>query len=138
MSRFQPAVSCKFCYQEAYLFMVKVYIFSCTLTLCKYIFTFYDLKIQRFCLISEFFVDPTRNVNYIEKQNSEKIHRVEISLDLKTDDISVIISSNLLYLNFTKSRQKTLEAIHDSNLRRNKANLELVSYVMKPLKSTYL
>ena len=84
--------------------MVKVYIFSYTLTLCKYIFTFYDLKIQIFCLISEFFVDPTRNVNYIEKQNSEKIHRVEISLDLKTDDISVIISSNLLYLNFTKSR----------------------------------
>ena len=50
-----------------------------------------------------FFVDLTRNVNYIEKQNSEKIQRVKIRLNLKTD-ISLIISSNLLYFNFTKSR----------------------------------
>ena len=72
-------------------------------TLCKYIFTFYDLKIYRFCRISEFFVDLTRNVNLIEKQNSEKIQRVKISLNLKTNDIILLISSNLLYFNF-KSR----------------------------------
>ena len=30
-------------------------------------------KIYKFCSISEFFVDPTRTVNYIKKQNSEKI-----------------------------------------------------------------
>ena len=50
--------------------------------------------IYRFCSISEFFVDPTRNVNYIEKQNSEKIQTVKIRLNLKTNDISLIISSN--------------------------------------------
>ena len=42
---------------------------------------------SRFCRISEFFVDPTRNVNYKEKQNSEKIQRVTIRLNLKTNAI---------------------------------------------------
>ena len=77
--------SCKFCYQEVHLFMVKQ---------CIYLFI----------LNSEFFVDPTRNVNYIGKQNSEKIQRVMMGLNLKTNDISLIISSNLLCFNFTKSR----------------------------------
>ena len=121
-----------------YLWRNSVYIQLYSCTLCRCIFTFYDLKIYRFCRISEFFVDPTRNVNYIEKQNSEKIQRVKIRLNLKTNDISLIISSNLLCFNFTKSRQKTSETINDSNLRRNKVNLALVSYVMKPLKSAYL
>ena len=121
-----------------YLWRNSVYIQLYSCTLCRCIFTFYDLKIYRFCSISEFFVDPTRNVNYIEKQNSEKIQRVKIRLNLKTNGISLIISSNLLCFNFTKSRQKTSETINDSNLRRNKANLALVSYVMKPLKSAYL
>ena len=121
-----------------YLWRNSVYIQLYSCTLCRCIFTFYDLKIYRFCRISEFFVDPTRNVNYIEKQNSEKIQRVKIRLNLKTNGISLIISSNLLCFNFTKSRQKTSETINDSNLRGNKANLALVSYVMKPLKSAYL
>ena len=60
--------------------------------------------IYKFFRISEFFVDPTRNVNFIEKQNSGKIQIVKIRLNLKTDDISLIITSNLLYFNFTKSR----------------------------------
>ena len=50
------------------------------------------------------FVNPARNMNYLDKQNSEKIQRVKIRLNLKTNDISLIISSNLLYFNFTKSR----------------------------------
>ena len=50
------------------------------------------------------FVNPARNMHYIDKQNSEKIQRVKIRLNLKTNDISLIISSNLLYFNFTKSR----------------------------------
>ena len=96
------------------------------------------MKIYRFCRISEFFVDLTRNVNYIEKQNSEKIQRVQIRLNLKTNDIGLIINSNLVYCNFTKSRYKTLETMSDSNLRRNKAINALVSYVMNLLKSAYL
>ena len=75
---------------------------------------------------------------YIEKQNSEKIQTVKIRLNLKTNDIGLIISSNLLYFNFTKSRLKTLETMNVSNLRRNKADIALASYLMKPLKSTYL
>ena len=35
------------------------------------------------CRISEFFVDPIRNVNYIEKQNSEKIQRVKTQFENK-------------------------------------------------------
>ena len=75
---------------------------------------------------------------YIEKQNSEKIQTVKIILNLKTNDIGLIISSNLLYFNFTKLRLKTLETMNVSNLRRNKADIALASYLMKPLKSTYL
>ena len=59
-------ISGQFCYQE---------------TLCVLIY-------------GEFFVDPTRNVNYQEKQNSEKIQIVKIRPSLKTNDISL----------FTKSR----------------------------------
>ena len=69
-------ISGHFCYQE---------------TLCVLIY-------------GEFFVDPTRNVNYQEKQNSEKIQRVKIRLSLKTNNVILTISSNLLYFNFTKSR----------------------------------
>ena len=69
-------ISGQFCYQE---------------TLCVLIY-------------GEFFVDPTRNVNYQEKQNSEKIQRVKIRLSLKTNNVILTISSNLLYFNFTKSR----------------------------------
>ena len=51
-----------------------------------------------------FFVDPTRNVNYQEKQNSEKIQRVMIRLSVKTNDINLTISSNLLYFKTLLSR----------------------------------
>ena len=95
-------------------------------------------KIYRFFRISEFFVDPTRSVNCQEKQNSEKIERVKIRLSLKTNDIYLTINSNLLYFNFTKSGEKTLETMNVSNLRRNKVDIALASYMMKPLKSTYL
>ena len=77
-------------------------------------------------------------MNYIENQNSEKIQRVKIRLNLTTNEISLIITKNLLYFNFTESRQKTLETMNVSNLRRNKADITLASYVMKPLKSTSL
>ena len=50
------------------------------------------------------FVDPTPNLNYQEKQNSEKIQRVKKRLSLKTNDISLTISNNILYSNFMKSR----------------------------------
>ena len=57
-------------------------------------------------ILSYFWIvfDPTRNVNYQEKQNSEKIQIVKIRLSLKTNGISLTISSNLLYFNFAKSR----------------------------------
>ena len=64
--------------------MVKQCIYLVILMYFMHIFTFYDLGINyRFCRISEFFVDTTRNVNYKEKQNSEKIERVKITLNLK-------------------------------------------------------
>ena len=69
-------ISGQFCYQE---------------TLCVLIY-------------GEFFVDPTRNVNYQEKQNSEKIQRVMIRLSVKTNDINLTISSNLLYFKTLPSR----------------------------------
>ena len=85
--------------------MLKLYVFSYTHVFHANIFSPFMIWkwIYRFCSISEFFVDPTRNVNYIEKQNSEKIQRVKIWVNLKTD-VSLIISSTLLYFNFTKSR----------------------------------
>ena len=94
--------------------------------------------IYRFCRISEFFVDPTRNVNYKEKQNSEKIQRVKIRLSSKTNDVSLTISSKLSYFRFTKSRQKTLETMNVWNLSRNKVDIALANYVMNPLTSNYL
>ena len=77
-------------------------------------------------------------MNYNEKENSEKIERVKVRLNLKTNDISLTINSNLLYFNFTKSRWKTLETINVSNLRRNGVNIVLANYIMKQLKSNYL
>ena len=64
--------------------------------------------------------------------------KFKIRLNLKTNNIGLIINSNLVYCNFTKSRYKTLETMNDSNLRRNKAINALVSYVMNLLKSAYL
>ena len=106
---------------------------------CKYIFTLYDLGIDlQIFLIFEFFVDPTHHVNQKGKQNSEKIQRVKIRLNLKTNDISMTINSNLLYFNFTKSRQKTLETINVLNICRNNVDIALANCVIKQLKSTYL
>ena len=48
-------------------------------------------------------------MNYKKKQ--EKIQRVKIRLNLKTNDISLTVSSNLLYFNFTKSRSNALETM---------------------------
>ena len=51
--------------------------------LLEYIFAFYDIGINlQILLYFRIFVDPTRNVNYKEKQNSEKIQRVKIRLAL--------------------------------------------------------
>ena len=42
--------------------------------LLEYIFAFYDIGINlQILLYFRIFVDPTRNMNYKEKQNSEKI-----------------------------------------------------------------
>ena len=59
-------------------------------------------------------------------------------LNLKANNISLTISSNLLYFNFPKSRKKTSEAMNVSNLRRNNVNIALGNYVIKKLKFTYL
>ena len=48
------------------------------------------------------FVDPPRIVNHKGKQNSEKIQRVKIRPSFKANDISMTVSSNLLYFNFAK------------------------------------
>ena len=50
------------------------------------------------------FIDPTRDVNYNGKQNSEKIQRVNARHNSKANFVSLTISKNLLYFNFTKSR----------------------------------
>ena len=50
------------------------------------------------------FIDPTRDVNYNGKQNSEKIQRVNARHSSKANFVSLTISKNLLYFNFTKSR----------------------------------
>ena len=69
----------------------------------RFTFTFYDLRINFFC-ISEFCFDPTHNLNYKGKRNSEKIQRVKmIRLNLNVNNISLSIGSNLLHFNFTKS-----------------------------------
>ena len=55
--------------------------------------------------IIDLFVDPTHNLNYKGKKNSEKIQRVKMTkLNLKVNDISLSIISDLLYFHFTKSR----------------------------------
>ena len=51
-----------------------------------------------------YFVDSTRNLNDKGKYKSEKIQKVKIRLNLKAYDLSLTLSSNLLYFNFTKSR----------------------------------
>ena len=51
-----------------------LYIFSYTHVLHANTFSLeniFHFHFYRFCCISDFFLDPTRNVNYIEKQNSE-------------------------------------------------------------------
>ena len=53
-----------------------------------------------FAVFLIFFVD----VNYQENENFEKIQNVKIRLSLKTNDISLTITSNLLYFNFINSR----------------------------------
>ena len=89
--------------------------------------------------IIDLFVDPTHNLNYKGKQNSEKIQRVKMTkLNLKANDICLTIISNLLYFHFTKSRQKTLETMNISNLRRKNLNISLANYVIKQLKSINL
>ena len=74
---------CKFHYQETWCVLIYgkiLYIFSYKDVLHATIFSPFMIweKINRFCCISEFFIDPTRNVNYEGKQNSEKIQRVKI------------------------------------------------------------
>ena len=49
------------------------------------------------------FLDPTSSVTYKGKQDSEKIQRVKIRLNLKANYIGLTISSNDLYFNFPKS-----------------------------------
>ena len=86
------------------------------------------------------------NMNYKGMQNTEKIQRDKmIRHNLKANGISLTISSNLLYFNFTKSRQKTLYEVtlenlrHNvSDLRRNNVSIALANYVTKQLKSIYL
>ena len=68
-----------------------------------------------FC-ISNFFADPTRNLNYKGKQNSEKLQSVKIRLNLKANDINLNIRSNLLYFNFANSRQRTMKTKNVLNL----------------------
>ena len=67
-----------------YLFLVKLYIFSYTDVL--HIFIFYDLGINlQIFLYFRIFADPTCDVNYKRKQNSEEIQRVKIRLNLKAN-----------------------------------------------------
>ena len=69
------------------------------------ILTFYDLGINlKIFLYFRIFADPTRNMNYKGKENSEKIQRVKVRFILKANYISLTISSNRLFFNFTKSR----------------------------------
>ena len=81
-----------------------VYMFSYTDVLYANIFSPFMIweKNYRFYRIYNFFVDPTRKMNYKEKLNSEKIQRVKIRLNFEKNDIILTISSNLLYFNFTK------------------------------------
>ena len=88
-----------------YLFMVKqcIYLYSCTS--CKHIFTFYDLVIH-LQILSYFWIicrlytqrELSRKAKFWEDSKSQ------VRLSLKTNDISLTISRNLLYFNFTKSR----------------------------------
>ena len=57
-----------------------------------------------FVCISKYFVDPTRNMSYKGKQDSEKIESVKIRRNLKANYKSLTINSNLLHFNFTKLR----------------------------------
>ena len=92
--------SCKFCYQKTFCVLIygkTVYIFSYTDVLHANIFS-------PFMIWTFYFVDSTRNLNDKGKYKSEKIQKVKIRLNLKAYDLSLTLSSNLLYFNFTKSR----------------------------------
>ena len=131
-------VSCKFCYQEAYLFMVKQCIFLVILMYFMQIyfhFLFENLQILSYFWI---FCWPYSQRELYRKAKFWEDSKSPVRPNLKTNDIGLIINSNLVYCNFTKSRYKTLETMSDSNLRRNKAINALVSYVMNLLKSAYL
>ena len=113
---------------------VYILLYSCTS--CKYIFTFYGLKIN-LQILSYFWIFCWP---YTQRELYTKAKFLE---DSKSQDKAQFknrrhISSNLLYFNFTKSRWKTLETMNILNLRRNKADIALASYVMKSLKSTCL
>ena len=103
-------------------------------TSCKYIFTFCDLGINlQIFLYFQIFVDPTHNVNYKGKQNSEKIERVKIEGKLHNSDHQQHYFVLQLY-------KVTLENLRQnvSNLHRNNVNIALANYVIKLLKSIYL
>ena len=123
-----------------YLFMVKQCIYlviSCTS--CKHIFTFCDLGIN-LQIFSYFWIFCWPYIQR-ELKRKGKFWEGSKSLDqtqFETNDSSLTISSNLLYFKFSKSRYRTLEIMNVSILRRNKVDIALASYVMKPLKSTYL
>ena len=81
-----PIFRCKLCYQETflctYLWWNSVYISLYRCVSCKYMIweyvnlIFYDLGINVLIfLYFQIFANPTRNVNYKEKQNSEKIYQ---------------------------------------------------------------
>ena len=61
-----------------------------------------------------------------------------IKLNLKANKISLTMSSDLLYFNFTKSCQKTLETMNVSNLSLNNVNISLANYVRNKTIEIYL
>ena len=93
---FWPIVSCKF-YNKKVIPMYFMQIYFHVL--------WSGNKFTDFFCISEFFVDPTHNVNYKGKQNSENILKVKmIKVNLKANNLSLTICGNFLYFIFTKSR----------------------------------
>ena len=86
-----------------HLFMVKLYIFSYTHVLHASIFSPFIIweKTTDFVVFLNFL--STLHAAWIIKK-CKRILRVKIRLSLKTNDVSLTISSNLLYFNFTKSR----------------------------------
>ena len=75
---FWPMLNCKLCHQEnvsVFIYGETVYKLSYTDVLYANILIPFMIweQIYRFFCISEFFVDPTHNMNYKGKKNSEKI-----------------------------------------------------------------